>query len=305
MGNVRHLAADQCHDGHDAMIDNEDGAGTQTDCRVEVLAPVVLNDTGTVCAHSGEFLDEAFGRSIIRNVTTPTITPVLPKDKKRSQAAIIVAPGGGFQFLFAESEGFAVAQRIARRGIAAFVLKYRVEPTPPDPEEANAIMSRRLAYLADPADRFTKVTQAEQLAIADGAAAVRTVRKRASQWGIDRSAIAFLGFAAGGLVAGGLASSNSDSRPDTLGIIYSFFRDKVPPMAPPVFIAAAADDSLLEDKPIRHYQAWLAANRPAELHLFEKGGHDFASDPSGFSSERWLDSFLCWNEMQRSIKAGR
>ncbi len=186
----------------------------------------------------------------------------------------------------------------AEKGIAAFVLKYRVEPSPEDLREAEHIFSQRLKYLSDPAKRFSVVTPAEQSAIADGAAAVRKLRERASSLQIHPDSIGFLGFAAGGLIAGGLASAQTDARPNFLGVIYAFFRGQVPKTAPPAFIAAATDDKLLEDRPIQMFQAWREAGRPAELHLYESGGHDFANKSSGLTSQYWLDAFVWWMKCQ-------
>ena len=68
----------------------------------------------------------------IRNVVNPTLTPVLPDPAKATGVAVIIAPGGGFRGLAIDHEGFQVARWLAERGIAAFVLKYRLVPTPRD-----------------------------------------------------------------------------------------------------------------------------------------------------------------------------
>jgi hypothetical protein len=69
----------------------------------------------------------------LRNVNRPSITPVLPPPGKSNGSAVIVAPGGAFVFLSMEDEGTAVARALADRGYAAFILKYRLQPTPVDP----------------------------------------------------------------------------------------------------------------------------------------------------------------------------
>jgi acetyl esterase/lipase len=66
----------------------------------------------------------------VRNVTRPTLTPVLPNPKKATGAAVIVAPGGAFMLLAMGHEGWNVAKALADRGIAAFVLKYRLRTMP-------------------------------------------------------------------------------------------------------------------------------------------------------------------------------
>ena len=73
-----------------------------------------------------------YGSAFARNVTVATLTPFLPDPAKASGAAVIVAPGGGFRTLSMENEGWNVARALAARGVAAFVLKYRLNQTPAD-----------------------------------------------------------------------------------------------------------------------------------------------------------------------------
>src|SRR5689334_16570581 len=70
------------------------------------------------------------GNAMVRNVTTPTLTAYLPDPATATGAAVIVCPGGGFRFLSWDSEGTAVAEWLRQRGVAAFVLKYRLKETP-------------------------------------------------------------------------------------------------------------------------------------------------------------------------------
>ena len=62
---------------------------------------------------------------MIHNVVNPSLTVYLPEDSKATGTAVIVAPGGGYRFLCWQNEGTKVADWLQRRGIAAFVLKYR------------------------------------------------------------------------------------------------------------------------------------------------------------------------------------
>src|SRR5690349_18347613 len=73
-----------------------------------------------------------YGSMFARNVTVATLRPFLPDPSKASGAAVIVAPGGGFRTLSMENEGWNVARALADRGVAAFVLKYRLNQTPAD-----------------------------------------------------------------------------------------------------------------------------------------------------------------------------
>src|SRR6186713_2049010 len=71
-----------------------------------------------------------WGDPLARNISKATLTPFLPKPGTANGSAVIVAPGGGFRWLSMGNEGWEVAQALADRGVAAFVLKYRLNPTP-------------------------------------------------------------------------------------------------------------------------------------------------------------------------------
>ncbi|HEY6184225.1 MAG TPA: hypothetical protein VIW67_18405, partial [Terriglobales bacterium] len=83
-------------------------------------------------AKNPEVWHSQYGSQFARNVTIATLTPYLPDPAKASGAAIVVAPGGGFFTLSMENEGSNVARALAEKGVAAFLLKYRLNQTPPD-----------------------------------------------------------------------------------------------------------------------------------------------------------------------------
>src|SRR5687767_9517912 len=83
-----------------------------------------------------------WGDPMARNITAATLTPFLPKPGTANGAAVIVAPGGGFRWLSMGNEGWEVAQALADKGIAAFVLKYRLHPTPESLDDFKAWMNR-------------------------------------------------------------------------------------------------------------------------------------------------------------------
>ena len=85
------------------------------------------------------------GQRVVRNVSRPTLTSVLPAPGKATGAAVIVAPGGGFSMLSMDNEGWPVARWLADHGIAAFILKYRLLPTP---VEEGAFMRQMGAVMA-------------------------------------------------------------------------------------------------------------------------------------------------------------
>ncbi|WP_443026342.1 alpha/beta hydrolase, partial [Sphingomonas sp. CCH9-E2] len=91
-----------------------------------------------------------YGSVFARNVTEATLTPFLPDPAKATGTAVIVAPGGGFRTLSMENEGWAVARALADRGVAAFVLKYRLNQTPADMAGFEASMRQMFSGAARP-----------------------------------------------------------------------------------------------------------------------------------------------------------
>ncbi|HEX7946617.1 MAG TPA: alpha/beta hydrolase [Phenylobacterium sp.] len=243
-----------------------------------------------------ERTEKLLGELRVRNVSQPSLTLVAPAPGKANGAAVIVAPGGGFFMLSWESEGTRVAQRLAEEGFTAFILKYRLDATPDD---AGGFTREFMARMADLGKRAAGAGPpltfaAETPASADAAEAVRLVRRRAAEWGVDPRRVGFVGFSAGGMTAANVATGDPTGRPDFVGIVYGALHHPVPKDAPPAFIATAADDPLLKDAAVPMFQAWRAAGRPAELHLFEKGGHGFGMNVQGATSDHWFEEFVWW-----------
>ena len=183
---------------------------------------------------------------MVRNVTTPTLTAFLPEPATATGAAVVICPGGGFRFLSWQSEGTEVAEWLQKRGVAAFVLRYRVKETPASEEEFRKEMAAFLGGLArrgrsavgdaaegeapkgqgTPGEASRPAIQEEMrkvgaLGIADGRQAVKVVRQHAAEWGIKPDRIGIMGFSAGGMVTMGVAMDHdAESRPDFAAPIY-------------------------------------------------------------------------------------
>lgn len=141
---------------------------------------------------------------------------------------------------------------------------------------------------------FERITP---LAIADGLQAMRVVRGRAAEWGLNPGRIGIMGFSAGGVVTTGVASSyDADSRPDFAAPIYPapWGDGSVPADAPPLFLAMAADDAMAVGASLPLFSAWRAAGRSAELHIYASGGHGFGMLPKGIPADGWIDRFGEW-----------
>ena len=241
---------------------------------------------------------EEMGETLIFNVSTPMLELFRPAPGTESGAAVIVAPGGGFVAIGYEQGGTVIARRLAEHGITALVLKYRTIRSSGDPQDIPQVHLDEMNALMARADSGTPAAipafAGEAIAVEDGARAVRFVRDHAVQWGIDPQRIGMLGLSAGAFIAADLATGPEVSRPDFIGMLYGGLRNPVPADAPPAFIAAAADDELLPEDSVRAFVAWRASGVPAELHIYDRGGHGFDLRPKGTTSDAWFEQFLRW-----------
>jgi acetyl esterase/lipase len=257
-------------------------------------------------AKTEEQWEDLPGARLVRNVVTPTLTPVLPDPAKATGAAVIVAPGGAWMVLSIDNEGFSVARRLADRGIAAFVLKYRTAPTDRDPAKFIQYMSKTMAALAQDrlAGNYNLNYEGVPQAIEDAGAAVRMVRSRASGWGVDPKRVGFVGFSAGAATGVRLALlPDAASRPDFVGSIYGPADvGPIPDYAPPLFAATAMDDPLFDVTKGGLLPSWAQAKRPVEAHIYERGGHGFSSGTSG---KLWFDEFYAWLETRGELAPTR
>ena len=248
------------------------------------------------------YKNEAFNLNIVYNVSQPTLTAFLPDEGKANGTAIIVAPGGAFHILSIDSEGYAVAEWLNSRGITAFVLKYRLVKS----ESENPI-AELMPLMAD----FNKLDQINapvvQMANQDGLAAVKYVREHAAGFGIEPDRIGFMGFSAGAtLTLSVVQTATDENRPDFVAPIYPYERavlgSAIPEARIPIFIAAASDDELgLALHSVDIYTKWLNAKQPAELHMYEKGGHGFGMQKKHTTSDHWISDFETWLKFQKFI----
>jgi acetyl esterase/lipase len=167
------------------------------------------------------FTSPMFGL-MVRNITKPTLTVYLPPPGTANGTAVIVCPGGAFQFLSWASEGTQVAEWLNAHGVTAFVLKYRLEDTGPTQQDfQKKITSLMAALMQHNAERMAALEKTAELASADGRQAMKVVRQRAAEWGISSDRIGIMGFSAGGRVTMGVAMvHDTDSRPAFTAPIY-------------------------------------------------------------------------------------
>jgi endo-1,4-beta-xylanase len=178
-------------------------------------------------------IDQATGDHVITSVDKPSITPYLPAPGQATGVGIIVAPGGGHKEIWVDHEGYNVAQWLSQHGIAAFVLKYRLAKAP------------NSTYTVDKDE------------LADIQRAIRLVRSRAGEWGVDPHRLGVMGFSAGGELAF-LSAMHFDQgapaapdpidrqgcRPDFQALLYPGNSIRLEPTAdsPPAFLACGGND---------------------------------------------------------------
>lgn len=274
------------------------GTGVLLLAHLATAAEVIPLYTGAVPGsedwthQESEYYSDIFRTEVVTNVSRPTLTAFLPDPATAGGTAVIIAPGGGFHALSINSEGNDVARWLQQRGVAAFVLRYRLVPTGQD----------GVAEMVAKPPQQTRADMAgiAPLAGADGLAAMRLVRSRAGAFGIAPDRIGFMGFSAGGAVATLVASRyDADTRPDFVAPIYAGIGmigdTSVREDAPPLFIVAATDDQLdLARDSLTLYERWLDAKKSAELHIYASGGHGFGMRRQDLPTDRWIDRFGDW-----------
>jgi acetyl esterase/lipase len=241
-----------------------------------------------------------WGDPMARNITTATLTPFLPEPGKANGATVIVAPGGGFRWLSMGNEGWEVAEALAEQGIAAFVLKYRLFPTPESLDDFRAYMNRPRTPPAESSDaskdaappRPRQRDLSNQLE--DAEAAYTMIVKRAEEWGVDTNRIGMIGFSAG---AGLTMHSTLNSQIMDLAFIGPIYGGmapvEVPEDAPPMFNVIASDDFLFRGQ-FGVIDSWYDAGIPVEFHLYQNGGHGFGLGNPNRTSNRWFEAFIHW-----------
>lgn len=250
-----------------------------------------------------------WGDPMARNITTATLTPFLPEPGKANGAAVIVAPGGGFRWLSMGNEGWKVAEALAKQGIAAFVLKYRLFPTPASLDDFKDWMNRPRTAPA-PSSDSSKVATAPPRPpqmnltnqLEDAEAAYTMIVKRAGEWGVDINRIGMIGFSAGAGLTMHATLNSKTMKLAFIGPIYGGMGPvEVPKDAPPMFNVIASDDFLFRGQ-FGVIDSWFKAGIPVEFHLYQNGGHGFGLGNPNRTSNRWFDAFIHWLDVNKFLK---
>jgi acetyl esterase/lipase len=250
-----------------------------------------------------------WGDPMARNVSTATLTPFIPEPDKANGAAVIVAPGGAFRWLSMGNEGWEVAEALVEQGIAAFVLKYRLQPTPESLDGFRDTMNRIFDAPPDtsgaPQDEAPPRRPSWDLSnqLEDAEAAYALIVDRADEWGVDTDRIGMIGFSAG---AGLTMYSTMNSQTMNLAFIGPIYGGMgpvdVPENPPPMFNVIATDDFLFRGE-FGIIKSWFEAGAPVEFHLYQNGGHGFGLGNPDRTSNRWFDAFIHWLDVNGFLAA--
>ncbi|CAN5359794.1 alpha/beta hydrolase [soil metagenome] len=232
-------------------------------------------------------IDPGGGEQVVSNVHEPSITPYIPKPGKATGVAIIIAPGGAHKELWMDHEGYNIAPLLAERGIAVFILKYRLAR-----------------------DKNSTYT-IEGHSVKDMQRAVRVVRSRAAEWKIDPKKIGIMGFSAGGQVAAltdiqadsgdGKATDRVEtysSKPNFQVLVYPAWVNDITlsTSSSPAFIVGGYQDmeSISTGMP-KLYLKFKEVKVPAELHIYAEVGHGFGiSKGDKGPHTKWLEPLTAW-----------
>jgi acetyl esterase/lipase len=253
-----------------------------------------------------------------RKVSQPTLTVYLPDQKIAPNSAVIICPGGGYEGESYLQEGTVIAEAFIRKGIAAFVLKYRL-----------------------PSDSIMKDKAIGPLQ--DAQQAIKTVRQHAVEWKLDPKKIGIMGFSAGGHLASTAGThfdksfipndENISLRPDFMILVYPVISMKdeithngsrtnllgknpevnrialfsnelyVNENTPPTWITQTGDDTVVPvENSILFYQELIRHKVPVEMHLYPKGNHGFVLK---LPVDEWMQPLFEWMKKSDFMRVNR
>jgi acetyl esterase/lipase len=273
---------------------------------------ILLWPEGPPLSKPNELVEKTWTTNVMRvkDVTEPKLYTFLPPAGQRNGSSVVICPGGGYRILAIDHEGYAIARWFNKRGITAFVLKYRL------PNE-EAMDEKAIVPLLD----------AQQ--------AIRLVRQNAEEWGLDPFKIGIMGFSAGGHLAStvgthfqkpvGSVEDTTSVRPDfmilgypvvsmlettthggsrkallgsdpPLDLVRRFSNElQVTSETPPTFIVHSTDDQAVPvENSLRLYQALVEHSVPSEMHLYESGGHGYGMAEAEEALSSWMNRLSGW-----------
>ena len=252
---------------------------------------ISLSDTKSLSPDSESWAQTDPLSRMVYNINNPTMELITPKSDL-DRPAILVIPGGGFEFLAIDNEGFLVARKLQALGFSVYILKYRTIPMVYGFESFH----EALVALFQRGELPSQMRDAQAVAAEDAQSAIATLRNHSKEWHIDPKHIGVIGFSAGAItVLNSLDTKNILQRPDFAAMIYGPTQiEKLPAQTPPLFAAIAAEDRFFKNQNLSLIERWRQSGASIEFHLYSNGGHGFASQPSGATSDLWFQEFAAW-----------
>ena len=226
------------------------------------------------------------GEKVISGIHHPSIIPYIPSPENATGTALIIAPGGGHKELWIDHEGHNPASFFCERGIASFVLKYRLA------SEANSPYTIQAHALADMQQ------------------AIRFVRSHAEEWKINPDRIGVMGFSAGGELAGLAAMLFDDGnrnshnqilqqscKPDFQALVYPAGTKHFKALkdSPPLFLLCGDNDREISTGVAKLYQMYKEAGISVKLHNYPETGHGFGMRKNNNTAiAQWPERFIDW-----------
>lgn len=248
----------------------------------------------------------------VKDITRPQLHVFQPAADKRNGAAILILPGGGYNYVVTDKEGSEAAEWLNELGITAFVVHYRTKQKTPS------------------AQKDAKLPAFSERPLQDGQRALSLVRKRAAEWGVKPDQIGVIGFSAGGQAAALVTTRFNERaykptdaidkvscRPDFSLLVYPWrlIDDKtgtlnevftVSKSTPPTFLAHAHNDGATPLSSILFYTALKKNGVGSELHIYETGGHGYGMRPVENSNvDTWTDRAEDWLRQRSLISAAK
>lgn len=272
--------------------------------KVQAQKEIILYPDGAL-ESNGIIKEESMDqRGFVTNITQARMYAFFPPKEKATGASVLICPGGAYIGISAQKEGYDIAEWFNEKGIAAFVLYYRMP------------------------------NGHSEIPLKDAQTAMELIRSNAKEWGLKKNKIGVMGFSAGGHLAATLGTKfTKNSRPNFMILAYPVISmdnkithggsrqnllGKAPSeelvklysselhvqkKTPTTFLVHAKDDSAVPaENSIRMLNALVEKHIQAELHVFNKGGHGFGMRKTGHDVDQWseyLNEFLVKNNLAK------
>jgi acetyl esterase/lipase len=260
--------------------------------------------------------EEKYDGVRVRNVSEAEMYVYLPEKSKNTGAAVVICPGGGYMIEAMDHEGYQMAEWLQSKGVAGIVLKYRLPyghheiPSGDARQTMRIVRANAKEWGIDP----DKIGIAGSSAGGHLASTVGTVFDLGNEKSTD-------------------AIEKMSCRPDFMLLLYPVisFNEAVGHMGsrknligegndwklakqysnelnvtkdtPPTFLVLADDDKVvIPQNSVDFYLALKKYDIPAEMHIFQEGGHGFGMTKKNLPVDQWPDLFYSWLKAQKIIK---